>query len=240
LLDGEQMTRKGFGIAGLVIVAHLFSACAGEGAQEPGTLAVGTGCRSTLDCAQEADEPVECRCTDQAREPICDRLSGPDESCAITGSFQKKCREGLTCAVPPGGDPLEPVCLRSALVGAYCTSFADCVPDLVCDTTSQQCRTGAATLGQDCFNDIDCAVPLRCAGFTCAAPIETGESCATAGVPTLRTCEAGSACGGWSQRCEKLKNDGERCGWDLECLSGVCFFDTCGKDARIVGSVQCG
>jgi hypothetical protein len=236
------MTRTRFRILGLVVGAVLVavSACAGETKQEPGTLAVGSGCRSTLDCAQDEDEPVECRCTDQSREPVCDRLSGAGESCAVTGSFQKKCRDRLTCAVAPGGDPEQPVCLGPAVVGAYCTSFADCVPDLVCDTASHQCRTGAATIGQDCFNDIDCATPLRCAGFSCAAPIADGESCADAGVPTLRTCEAGRACGGWTQRCEPLKEDGNRCGWDLECKSAVCFFDTCGKTARIIGTVQCG
>jgi hypothetical protein len=220
-------------------VVYCLAACAGGGPQDTGALAVGTGCRSTLDCAQEDGETVECRCTDRASSPICDRLSGPGESCAVTGSFQKKCRPGLTCTVPTRGETSEAVCRAPARVGALCSSLSDCIPDLVCDTASRRCRTGAAAIGQNCSTDLDCAVPLRCAGVSCAPPIETGESCASAGVPTRRTCEEGSACGSRSQLCEPLKKDGDRCGWDLECLSGVCFFDTCGKDARIVGLVRC-
>lgn len=227
---------KVVGIAGLMLVCVV--GCGGN-ATEAGSLAVDKPCRSTLDCAQDDGEPVECRCTDRAGVPVCDRLSGVGESCGITGSFQNKCSEGRPCVFGNGG-PSDAVCVASAAEGKPCATFVDCLPDLACDTPSGVCRAGAADMGVDCNTDADCVAPLRCDFHTCAAPIAAGEDCQNAGVPTARTCAPGTACAGWTNVCEPLKPDGDECFWDVECLSGVCFFDTCGKDARIQGHWQCG
>jgi hypothetical protein len=228
--------RKAGGFAGLMVVWLV--GCGGSG-KEAGSLAVDQPCRSTLDCAQGEGEPVECRCTDRAGVPVCDRLSGVNESCRITGSFQNKCSEGRPCVAPPNGDFSEAVCVEAATVGKPCASFVDCLPDLSCDAVSG-CRAGTAATGEGCDADSDCAAPLRCASFSCTAPFAAGEACETLGPPTARTCAPGTGCAGWTNVCEPLKADGDDCFWDVECLSGVCFFDTCGKDAKIEGTVQCG
>ena len=91
-------------------------------------------------------------------------------------------------------------------------------------------RTASTTSTARCH----CAAPASPA----PRPSRRGNPARPPASPPSERAQRASACGGWTQRCEPLKEDGDRCGWDLECKSGVCFFDTCGKSARIVGPVE--
>jgi hypothetical protein len=226
-------------LAGLALFGLTVACGSGDDGDDisNGTVQLGEECLAHADCAPIEGAEVRCRCTDAADTPVCDRLSNAGESCAITGSFQRACVEGMTCLGQADSD--EALCVVPGAAGDDCSS-QPCGEALSCSDESV-CQPGTAEVGADCFYDGDCRAPLRCDfPFGCAAPIANGADCSGAGVPTARTCASGSACSGSSERCEPLKPDGADCFWDVECQAGECFFGSCGHHQQIDHSVHCG
>ena len=206
-----------------------------------GSVAQGDACRSTLDCAAVEGRSVKCDCSDAANVPICLTLQKAGESCAITGNFQPECEPGTGCV--SGLNMTDATCQPVATLGEACggTTNASCLEELSC--VSEVCSAGTGTLGTDCFNDGDCGANYRCDFMTgCVERIAIGQSCADAGIPTIKTCVDGAGCDTFTHKCVTLKSDGEDCFEDAECNSGVCSLGGCGANYRIPSSTsyQCG
>jgi hypothetical protein len=164
---------------------------------------------------------TELRCADGAA--VCTRRcigeSCRDE-CAVPPGVNTQCTsvcaDGLAC--------IDGVCRETGAADQPCNSFFDCDPALSC--FAGVCRA-VADVGGACNDVVDCAEGLRCAAGVCAAGAPRGASCAGP------TCGNGDACvrDYDARACAALRVDGEGCGDNADCESGLC------SNARVCAAV---
>ena len=193
----------------------------------PGSVQLGGECTAFQDCQAVAGKVVECRCTDQSKQPLCvaDVEAGGD--CSTTGNFSPVCRPGTRCTATDLSLTTI-VCLPVAKAGEACGSnTGGCEDPAYCDGT-QHCVVGQSDLGQSCLQHAECKAPYVCpfGKQVCSAPAKIGETCDTN--PNGRSeCVAGAGCNG--SKCVAQKADGQDCVFDEECSSGLCGPNGCGR-----------
>ena len=193
----------------------------------PGSVPLGGECAAFQDCQATAGKVVECRCTDQSKQPLCvaDLEAGGD--CSTTGNFSPVCRPGTRCTAADLSLTTL-VCLPIAKAGESCSSgTGGCEDPAYCDST-QHCVVGQLDLGQSCSQHAECKTPYVCPfGMqVCSVPAKIGETCHTN--PGGRSeCVVGAGCNG--NKCVAQKADGQDCFSDEECSSGLCGTNGCGR-----------
>ena len=193
----------------------------------PGSVQLGGECTSLQDCQNVTGKVVECRCTDQSKQPLCVTDLEAGEDCSTTGNFSPVCRPGTRCTATDLSLSTI-VCLPVAKTGESCGSTTGgCEDPAFCDST-EHCVLGTADLGQSCWQHAECKAPYVCpfGKYVCSTPAKIGETCSTN--PGGRSeCLAGAGCDG--NKCVAQKADGQDCAFDEECSSGVCDTNGCGR-----------
>lgn len=192
-----------------------------------GSVQLGGVCSSLQDCQDVTGKVVECRCTDQSKQPLCVADLEAGQDCSTSGNFSPVCRPGTRCTATDVTLSTV-VCLPVAKAGEACgNATGGCQDPAYCDST-QHCVVGQVELGQACSQHAECKSPNICpfGRFVCSAPAKLGESCSTN--PSGRSeCAAGAGCNG--NTCVAQKADGQDCAFDEECTSGQCGINGCGR-----------
>jgi len=218
-------------LAGVVAVGAVTlmtcDSAAKKAAAAPGSVQLGGTCTAFQDCQAVTGKVVECRCTDQSKQPLCVADLETGEDCATTGNFSPVCRPGTRCTATDLS-LANIVCLPVAKTGEACGSdTGGCEDPAYCDGT-QHCVVGQADLGQSCWQHAECKAPGVCpfAKHVCSAPAKIGGACDTN--PDGRSeCVVGAGCDG--NKCVAQKADGQDCVFDEECTSRLCGTNGCGR-----------
>ena len=217
-------------VAVLAVGTAVLMTCGSSGKKAsvaPGSVQLGGECASFQDCQEVAGKVVECRCTDQSKQPLCVADLEAGEDCSTTGSFSPVCRPGTRCTATDLSFS-NIVCLPIAKAGEDCgPTTGGCVDPAYCDGT-QHCVVGQAELGQACSQHAECQAPNVCPSskHVCSAPAKIGDACDT-NTGGRSECVAGAGCNG--SKCVAQKSDGQDCVFDEECASGLCGTNGCGR-----------
>ena len=213
---------------------------AGFGCTLHGTLADGSPCASSAQCAGGACANAKSSATSELACGTCATVLAPGAACSSSSDCDSSvgnCQNGK--------------CTAYGAQGAPCSTQAPCAINLVCSSAGtcdaipgngQPCTTvclnpyrcvaGSCTTGVSeggaCPNGGECATGLECANKTCAKPTlaAAGQPCGSVN-GNYTGCVTGTKCE--NQVCATVKQSGEacvvgnsECAVDLLCIAGTC------------------
>jgi hypothetical protein len=179
-----------------------------------GSLAVGSPCTSSVQCASGVCTSGEL--TADGGQTVCG-------TCAATAAVGQPCGGSQDCAANAVCSNSTCVAYTSVGLGASCGQAVQCNPGLYCSEAATCTAQGGA--GTSCVNDSDCTPPLVCppsnTALTCQSPGGAGAPCEIS-----QDCASGLVCGEISNICgtATFATAGQACSEYVGCEVGACPF----------------